>query len=705
MKALKRLLENKYRELMISVTLFVLIDTGILGLNFYITTQLDSDAHAISIINRQSTLAEQILQSLYSVYVDSNSADAPYLRTTDKLTEPFQKFDETLDTMIYGGELIGAGQGADKLFSHTDYLTMNKASLDNIESLWKEYRKLLSPIANAYFNDSSRSDVLERTQKALAFANSRHVELSALLHDMSVNIESTTRHKVQTIRKVQAAGIVLAIANFALIIFHFMRKLKRSDAAAEKAEHETREILASVSDGLFLLDRQLIIGEQHSASLTEIIPADSLRNRHFSDVMRPFVTPKTLTTACEYIELLFTSHVEESLIRDLNPLHEVEIHIDNREGTYSVKHLQFSFKRTWENNLISHVLVSVSDITEAVNLRAALKKSENKAREDITLLTAILHLDPEILHEFLQSAHKLLVDINQVFRSPARNENSLRDKLVKAQRLAHKLKGDCSMAELQFMLERVHRFEEKLKQIHDKDLLCGDDFVGATVELNRLMTDLGNMHKLTMRLIKPESASNDSLPVQKNEWQEKLLRMASNIASDENKQVQLIWEGCSTDDLPETVRHAVQDIIVQCTRNAICHGIEATAERISLGKPAAGKVVISLQQSKSHINLSIRDDGAGINLKSIRMKAMENQIMTADKLENLDAAKLVAMIFQPNFSTARPAGLHAGRGIGLSLVRELLNQHKGSVSLKNKMSEFTQFTFNFPMEQTLRQTA
>ncbi|HQQ63125.1 MAG TPA: ATP-binding protein [Pseudomonadales bacterium] len=707
MSVFRRLMGNKYRELVIAVSFFVLIDASIMALNFYVTTQLDSDAHAISVVTRQQTLAEEILKGLYAVYVDSSKPDSPYQKAIDNLASPFRQFDETLDSMIYGGELIGTGQGADKLFKHTNYLEMNRQSLEATNAIWQEYRTLLSPIANADFNGYSRKEVIERTEKAVTFAKARHPEMSGILLEMAKKIEDTTRHKVQTIRKVQIAGIVLAVANFILILFHFIRKINRSDEAAQKAEHETREILNSVSDGLFLLDRQLRIGDQHSVSLERILPCESFSQRNFLDVMRAFVTEKTLTTAAEYIALLFTEHVEESLINDLNPLQEVTIHIDNKDGSFSVRHLQFAFRRTWNMNQLSHVLVSVTDITEAVELRKALKKSEMKSEEDMAMLTAILHLDPSALSDFLDTSKETLEQINQIFSQPGRNAQALQAKLHKTQRLAHKLKGDCSLIDLRFLIERVHVFENHLKLLQEKEGLGGDDFVGVTVELDRLMRDIGTVHTLTSRIskfAKQEDKQTESTP-DESRWESQLRKMSKSIAIDEGKQVQIQWSGYQTEDIPGSLRAAIQDVIVQCTRNAICHGIETTEERITLGKPETGTVQISLLKEQNHIRLYVKDDGSGINLKQIRERALESRIIPAENPGELDSVRLVSMIFHPHFSTARKHSLHAGRGVGLSLVRDIVKTNSGSISIKHRAGAFTEFAFLFPMETGKRLSA
>jgi two-component system chemotaxis sensor kinase CheA len=704
MNIVKRLQGNKYKELIFSVALFLFLDTGILGMNFYITTQLDKDAHAISMMTRQQTFAEAVMNNLHAVYIDAKTPDAPYMKTIDLMAAPFHKFDETLDSMRYGGMLIGAGQGGDNLFSQDDYQEMNKDSLDKVDAIWKEYRLLLLPIASAYFNDYSRSDVVARTEKALAFAKTKHPEMSILLGEMANTIESTTRKKVQDIRKVQAVGILLAIANFALILFHFIRKMTHSDSAADKAQHEVREILGSVNEGLFLLDKKLDIGEQHSASLDRILPGETFVNRNFIDVMRPYITNKMLSTSSEYIELLFSEHIEESLIQDLNPLQEVSVHIDSKDGSFSVRHLQFSFRRTWNSQQLSHVLVSVSDITESTLLREALKKSEQKSEDDMAMLTAILHLDPQVLDDFLIASNETLEQINRVFRQTGRNHQALAEKLVKTQRLAHKLKGDCSLIDLRFLVERVHHFENRLKTLHEKPTLSGDDFVGPAVDLDRLMRDVSNVQALTTRL--SQFSKTGTFNTEKGtshstrdiNWHQQLQKMADSIARDEGKAVQILWNGHATEQMPSSLRAAIQDVIVQCTRNAVCHGIETPDMRMALGKIESGTISIALQQNKNTITLKIHDDGSGINLKEIRAKALENRIMSAEALEKLDTAKLLTMIFHPNFSTARNSSLHAGRGVGLSLVREILRNNKASVSLKHRAGQHTEFSFSFPTE-------
>jgi chemotaxis protein histidine kinase CheA len=117
----------------------------------------------------------------------------------------------------------------------------------------------------------------------------------------------------------------------------------------------------------------------------------------------------------------------------------------------------------------------------------------------------------------------------------------------------------------------------------------------------------------------------------------------------------------------------VRDILVQCFKNALYHGIEAPEERIRLGKTPEGQIRVEAARAGDSLELSVSDDGRGLALDSLR-KSLH--------AEGQSDEALAERIFDSGVSTATEVGLIAGRGVGLDVVRSVLRARGGDVAVR-----------------------
>jgi len=720
----KKFFTHKYRDIILAVALFVVLDAGVLIINFYTSYQISNDAHAIQLASRQNTLSQTLLHQMYQVHEDAVS-NGPYLKTIDELGETYKAFDETLDAFIYGGELIGSGQGNDALLKDATYRENNHNTLKNAELIWKEYRKHIKDVVYAYYDDLTREEVIEEVDQALAYARQNNGEFYNLLEGFTYAVEGVAQRKAERLRRIQATGITLAVINFFLILFHFLRKLGRSDAAVEQARRETTDILENVNEGLLLLDKDFVISDQHSASLAELFGDQRFAERNFLDLLRPLVTEKTLAITEDYMEILFSDQVSESLVTGLNPLEEVEINLSTKSGEYSTRYLCFDFSRVVEESGLQYLLVTVSDISEQVHLKHELKQARNKAAQDIDMLIQIMHLDSGLLMGYLDDVQASLDKVNALLRQPAKMQPHLVEKLLKISRIVHTLKGECSALNLEFIETKLHDYENVIEPLKNKQPLTGSDFIPLTVRLDHLMRDITTVRNLVLKVSSqgavPEQnlsteksiGSSEIRPVTGSEkpvtgsniqalssievWTPIFEQLAQKVAKDHNKAVKLKVRSCSTAKLSSELKEAIKDITIQCLRNAIVHGLELPSQRSMMGKPMTGNLSVILEQEEgSSVVLKVRDDGMGIDIEGIRKRAEEKGIASKEELASWKPGKLIKLIFQPGFSTFdTQSDHHAGRGVGLDAVKALLDDNDGKMGVSYRPGEYTEFRFRF----------
>ncbi len=157
-------------------------------------------------------------------------------------------------------------------------------------------------------------------------------------------------------------------------------------------------------------------------------------------------------------------------------------------------------------------------------------------------------------------------------------------------------------------------------------------------------------------------------------------RVVRDLARSLNKEIKLELVGEET-DLDKNLVEALADPLVHLVRNAVDHGIEAPDDRETAGKPREGTVVLTASQEGDHIQLTIEDNGKGMNPDVLRQKAVEKGIMDEESAARLDDKDCYNLIFAPGFSTKTEISDVSGRGVGMDVVKTRITQMNGTVEI------------------------
>jgi len=141
----------------------------------------------------------------------------------------------------------------------------------------------------------------------------------------------------------------------------------------------------------------------------------------------------------------------------------------------------------------------------------------------------------------------------------------------------------------------------------------------------------------------------------------------------------------------------LNDSMIHLVRNALDHGLETPEERVSNGKDEIGQLDIVCVQGDCELEILIRDDGKGINLQSVLDKAMEKGIIDSSKAGNLTENEIYSLIFQPNFSTRKEVSEISGRGVGMDVVKQNLDQMKGVIRVSSEVGKGTEISLKIPI--------
>ena len=171
-------------------------------------------------------------------------------------------------------------------------------------------------------------------------------------------------------------------------------------------------------------------------------------------------------------------------------------------------------------------------------------------------------------------------------------------------------------------------------------------------------------------------------------------RLVRDVTKKLSKQINLVIEGEET-ELDKSVIEQLLDPLIHCVRNSMDHGVETPEERKASGKNEEGTIVLRAKNEGNMIMIEISDDGKGIDIESVKQKAVEKKIIHPGK--NLTDVEAYNLIFEPGFSTASQVTDISGRGVGLDVVRRQIEKLNGSVTVWSEKGNGTVFTIKLPL--------
>lgn len=162
---------------------------------------------------------------------------------------------------------------------------------------------------------------------------------------------------------------------------------------------------------------------------------------------------------------------------------------------------------------------------------------------------------------------------------------------------------------------------------------------------------------------------------------ENLPRVARQVAERGGKRVEVELLGSEL-ELDRSILDRLGEPLLHIVRNAVDHGIESPEARQQIGKSAVGHVVIEARREKDTIVIEVRDDGAGIDLDSVRARAIEVGLLHPGLAEDLPDEQIASLIFKPGLSTAQTVSEVSGRGVGMDAVKATIEALGGAVELR-----------------------
>jgi two-component system chemotaxis sensor kinase CheA len=180
-------------------------------------------------------------------------------------------------------------------------------------------------------------------------------------------------------------------------------------------------------------------------------------------------------------------------------------------------------------------------------------------------------------------------------------------------------------------------------------------------------------------------------------------RVVRDVAKQCGKDVALELSGQNT-DLDKGILDALSEPLMHLVRNSVDHGIEPADERLTAGKPARGTVSLNAYHQGTQVVIEVRDDGRGIDPAHLRMRAVEKGVLKLEEAKRLTDQESLNLIFESGFSTASEVTEISGRGIGMDVVRTVLDRLKGTVHVSSQGGRGTTIQLRAPLTLASIQT-
>lgn len=205
-------------------------------------------------------------------------------------------------------------------------------------------------------------------------------------------------------------------------------------------------------------------------------------------------------------------------------------------------------------------------------------------------------------------------------------------------------------------------------------------------QIEYLESVTSNLHESVMkvRMVPIESTVN------------KFPRMIRDLQKQLGKKLDFYMSGEET-ELDRTVVDQIGDPIMHLLRNSADHGIESAEIRAQRGKPEAGSIWLDAYQDGNNVIIEVRDDGNGIDIEAVRQKGIERGVITPEQAAAMSDKEVINLLFTAGFSTAKKVTDVSGRGVGLDVVKSMIESLSGEVEVKSELGVGSTWTIRLPL--------
>lgn len=451
----------------------------------------------------------------------------------------------------------------------------------------------------------------------------------------------------------------------------------------------------SISFGKIEIDRNWIVQKVHDHSGAILLGSSGLLSEDFTQVLKHIVSKRSYVQLVPVLKTITKNQSVINSAKHKNPFDCLKISVKSQNGTELNRYIRCEFSKSpgFEKNGLWTIVIR--DISKAVRLSNKIRQNTEKAELKINTIMSLLQFERDLVKEFLDSTVGSLKDILKSLSEDSNTHRENKNRLESIYCIVHQIKGDAAILNLDAISGEAHKFENHLSKLNSQIKLSKKDFSCLHRPLKSIISAVKEVKDLFEKIVEG-GWNNDKVNGGGDSLLRQLQHLIKRLSTEHEKRIIIVDDGLEDSCVPLHLRRLVGRVLTQLARNSVVHGVEDVKTRMESMKMPYGCFHVSVRLLKDHFVLTARDDGRGIDPELVRKAALDSNLFDSKVVVDWNKTQLLNSLFKPGFSTSKVVTHHAGRGIGLDVVKSSVEKYGGKIGIKSTLGQFTEFTMAFP---------
>ncbi len=526
-----------------------------------------------------------------------------------------------------------------------------------------------------------------------------------------------------------------------------LSKPRQDDATGSDTPTPTPSaILTHVNVGILTVDPDGTVGDGFSAYTLALFGDTPIGGSPLLSLLQLEDNTEPHTRMSSWLQAMFGANAQQWQTATDLPLRSIDL---------GSRHIWLDYAPLYDDGCVSRIVVTLTDVTDANRAHEAAREQQRKHQGHLALIAELSGLDANLFELFLQESATLLagcddtvmrlqdavgecapfvdaiLDVIRTLDGNAKvfNITSMhKAALVLEQRLeaARDQPRGCSEEHLTSICNGIDRLHELLGDLAKlgRQVLLGDRLVGKETQQARRMGTAMRIDEARVldlrRRYRDLALTLEESGLLRADEELARLHEAMHTAVEELSRVPLsdVFEACrkTHHDVSRELRKPLEElhlsgenltidsrlaaklhnVLAHAIRNAIDHGVEATATRLASGKGELGVVGIDAHWDEGTLVLCVSDDGAGLDVDRLKLRALERRLVTDGQVDSLSDEDAVALAFLPSVSSHPNVQLTSARGEGLDAIGAAMQDLGGLAELASEGGKGTRLSLRIP---------
>ena len=521
-----------------------------------------------------------------------------------------------------------------------------------------------------------------------------------------------------------------------------------------KTTSQLQALLDNIGQGILTIGPDLTVNPQYSKVAEKFFHSSSLAGAYLPGLLLPEGKEKERSFLADWLRLAFKQTlIEWEDIEALQPIEEVQVISSGNKNRFI--HFHFHTIHSSEDLTRNKLMVILKDTSENHQLEQKLEEKTDEYKDNLQRVIEIIQLDQDMFLEFIKESKENIQQMEPKLIE-LKNTPSNTDLLDELFRIIHTIKGNAGVFGLDRIAQKADQIESFFSVLQNKTITLNDDILddlfikidefsstytesinlyervisSANLDTGKARTHVRDYNIFTVRtrdlddlehkivlledlLAQNIVTSTKSAPffeakaflgslrqVRMDKLFSRLSRMTRDISLQLEKKVSLNLHGGNI-EVDKSTYDKLGDPLIHLLRNALDHGIESPSERMKAGKPEEGQIELYVSKEDTDVVISLSDDGRGLDPETVKAVAIEKGFIYPNQAAGLSDEKAINLIFAAGFSTRNRITKFSGRGVGMDVVKNLVeDQLNGSIALKNNRGYGLKVIIRIPLDQT-----